>query len=58
MLATHAKFKCVTAYQRIIGLKMGKVLFDVPAENVSPDMIEQLYRYKKERQQRRQRLRR
>lgn len=31
-------------YQRIIGLKMGQILFDVPAKNVSADIIEPLYK--------------
>jgi len=30
-------------YQRIVGLKMGQILFDLPVEKVSEDKIEQLY---------------
>lgn len=31
-------------YQRIIGLRQGRILFDVPAEALSDTMIEQLYK--------------
>lgn len=30
-------------YQRIVGLKMGQILFDLPTEKVSEDKLEQLY---------------
>ena len=31
-------------YQRIIGLRQGRILFDAPAKTVSPAMVEELYR--------------
>ncbi len=42
----HAFEYAHTYYQRIIGLRQGRILFDAPAEAVSPAMVEALYRLK------------
>lgn len=40
----HAFEYARSYYQRIIGLRQGRILFDAPVEAVSPMMIEELYR--------------
>jgi phosphonate transport system ATP-binding protein len=35
-------------YDRIVGLREGKILFDAPADDISPVMIKQLYRIERE----------
>lgn len=40
----HAIEFALSHYQRIIGLRQGRVLFDAPATEVSPEMIEVLYK--------------
>ncbi|GAB1537963.1 phosphonate ABC transporter ATP-binding protein [Scytonema sp. NUACC21] len=40
----HAIEYARSYFQRIIGLRQGQVLFDLPAEEVSPTVIEELYK--------------
>ena len=40
----HAIEFALSHFQRIIGLRQGRIHFDAPAEKVSSDMIQQLYR--------------
>jgi len=40
----HAIEYALNHFQRIIGLRNGGILFDAPAEHVSPEMIQTLYR--------------
>lgn len=40
----HAFEYARTHYQRIVGLRQGRILFDAPAEAVSPAMVEALYK--------------
>lgn len=40
----HAFEYARSYYQRIVGLRQGRVLFDAPAEAVSPAMVEALYK--------------
>ncbi|WP_414589262.1 phosphonate ABC transporter ATP-binding protein [Scytonema sp. PCC 10023] len=42
--SVHAIEYARSHFQRIIGLRQGRVLFDAPVEEVSPGMVEELYR--------------
>jgi phosphonate transport system ATP-binding protein len=47
----HAFEYARSYYQRIIGLRQGRILFDAPAQAVSPRMVEELYRIEPPRHQ-------
>jgi phosphonate transport system ATP-binding protein len=44
VVSLHAIEFAYSHFQRVIGLRMGRILFDLPPKEITPDMVEKLYK--------------
>ena len=44
LMSLHSVELALAHFERIVGLRDGRILFDLPRSQVSPDLLDQLYR--------------
>ncbi len=44
VVSLHAIEFAYSHFQRVVGLRQGRILFDLPPEEIAPDMVEKLYK--------------